>query len=84
MTRFNSLRGSTAGPDDERPLRSGLPAGNRQKPLLNALGTPPADKKLVLLEAGHAMVGFPASTRESLDWLDRYLGPVPIPILQRQ
>ena len=55
-----------------------------QKPLLNALGTPPADKKLVLLEAGHAMVGFPASTRESLDWLDRYLGPVPIPITQRQ
>ena len=54
-----------------------------QKPLWNALGTPPADKKQVLLEAGHAMVGFPASTRESLDWLDRYLGPVPIPITQR-
>ncbi len=54
-----------------------------QKPLWNALGTPPADKKLVLLEAGHAMVGFPASTRESLDWLDRYLGPLPIPIAQR-
>jgi dienelactone hydrolase len=62
----------------------GLPVETAQKPLLNALGTPPADKKLVLLEAGHAMVGFPASTRESLDWLDRYLGAVPNPILQRR
>jgi len=48
-----------------------------QRPLLRLLGASPADKKLVLLEAGHAMVGFPAATRESLGWLDRYLGPVP-------
>jgi eukaryotic-like serine/threonine-protein kinase len=48
-----------------------------QRPLLRLFGVSPADKKLVLLEAGHAMVGFPAATRESLDWLDRYLGPVP-------
>jgi dienelactone hydrolase len=46
------------------------------RPLMNLFGAPPADKKLVLLETGHAMVGFPASTRESLAWLDRYLGPV--------
>jgi dienelactone hydrolase len=62
----------------------GYPLETCQKPLLNALGTPPTDKKLVLLESGHAMVGFPASTRESLDWLDRYLGPLSIPITQRQ
>jgi len=48
-----------------------------QRPLLRLLGASPANKKLVLLDAGHAMVGFPAATRESLDWLDRYLGPVP-------
>ncbi|MDQ2946430.1 MAG: SUMF1/EgtB/PvdO family nonheme iron enzyme, partial [Acidobacteriota bacterium] len=47
-----------------------------QRPLLNLFGASPADKKLVLLEAGHAMVGFPATTKESLEWLDRYLGPV--------
>jgi pimeloyl-ACP methyl ester carboxylesterase len=48
-----------------------------QRPLLQLFGASPANKKLVLLEAGHAMVGFLATTRESLEWLDRYLGPVP-------
>ncbi|HYW42487.1 MAG TPA: hypothetical protein VE959_06500 [Bryobacteraceae bacterium] len=47
-----------------------------QRPLLNLLGARPADKKLMLLEAGHAAVGFPATTRASLAWLDRHLGPV--------
>ena len=46
------------------------------RPLLDAFGAAPRDKRLTLLEAGHAMVGFPATTKESLDWLDRYLGPV--------
>jgi dienelactone hydrolase len=46
------------------------------RPLMDLFGAPRADKKLVLLESGHAMVGFPASTRESLAWLERYLGPV--------
>lgn len=46
------------------------------RPLMDLFAAPRADKKLVLLESGHAMVGFPASTRESLAWLDRYLGPV--------
>lgn len=46
------------------------------RPLLNAFGAAPADKRLALVEAGHAMVGFPATTKESLGWLDRYLGPV--------
>ena len=60
------------------------PLESSQMPLLNTLGTPRADKKHVLLEAGHAMVGFAASTRESLDWLDHYLGPVPAPVVPRQ
>jgi eukaryotic-like serine/threonine-protein kinase len=60
------------------------PVESSQIPLLNTLGTPKADKRHVLLEAGHAMVGFAASTRESLDWLDRYLGPVQVPVVARQ
>ncbi len=56
-----------------------FPLENSQKALFKAFGAAPADKKFVLLEAGHAMVGFPASTRVSLDWLDRYLGSVPMP-----
>jgi eukaryotic-like serine/threonine-protein kinase len=57
-----------------------FPLETSQKQLFNLFGTAPNDKRFVLLEAGHAMVGFPASTRESLDWLDRYLGPVPMPL----
>ena len=57
-----------------------FPLETSQKQLFNLFGTSPDDKRFVLLEAGHAMVGFPASTRESLDWLDRYLGPVPMPL----
>jgi len=58
---------------EERELLSGTTAAQA----VQLFGASPADKKLVLLEAGHAMVGFPATTRESLEWLDRYLGPVP-------
>ena len=58
------------------------PLEQSQLALFTSFGTAAIDKKHVLLEAGHAMVGFPASTRESLDWLDRYLGPVPMPLLQ--
>jgi hypothetical protein len=47
-----------------------------QHPLLQLFSASPANKKLMLVEAGHAMVGFPATTGESLEWLDRYLGPV--------
>ena len=60
-------------------LDSGFPLETSVRPLLNLLGAPRADKKLALLETGHAMVGFPATTRESLAWLDRYLGPVRSP-----
>lgn len=52
------------------------PLETTARPLYYLFGVPPRDKKLVLLNAGHAMVGFPATTRESLEWLDRYLGPV--------
>ena len=52
-----------------------FPPETSQKPYFRLLGTPIADKKLVLHESGHfllrsEMIG------ESLSWLDRYLGPV--------
>jgi hypothetical protein len=52
-----------------------FPPETSQKPYFSWLGTPPADKKLVMHESGHfllrsQMIG------ESLAWLDHYLGPV--------
>jgi eukaryotic-like serine/threonine-protein kinase len=54
-----------------------FPLEESQKPLFDRLGTPAADKKHVIFEAGHA-ADFPRSQgiREVLGWLDRYLGPV--------
>jgi cephalosporin-C deacetylase-like acetyl esterase len=46
-----------------------------QRPLFVLLGSPPEDKRHVVLEYGHAMV-VDAAAREILPWLDRYLGPV--------
>lgn len=39
------------------------------------LGTPPAHKRYVLYEGGHN-VPRPDLIKETLGWLDRYLGPV--------
>jgi hypothetical protein len=40
------------------------------------LGTPPADKRWLALEAGHSSLPRNVVVRESLTWLDKYLGPV--------
>jgi pimeloyl-ACP methyl ester carboxylesterase len=48
-----------------------------QKPMFRLLGVPDDDKRHAILDAGH----FPTKheiIKESLDWLDRYLGPVDI------
>jgi dienelactone hydrolase/predicted Ser/Thr protein kinase len=47
-----------------------------QIPLFELLGTPPSDKKHVLFDGGHGAFLTNDQIRESLDWLDRYLGPV--------
>ena len=52
-----------------------FPLETCQVPLFNALGSPPQDKKQVLYDTGHAPPFLPMM-RESLDWLDRYLGTV--------
>ncbi len=52
-----------------------FPYDTSQVPFYELLGTPQDHKKLVVYEFGHAI---PATdrARESLAWLDRYLGPV--------
>jgi len=55
--------------DTDQPLEA------TQKPLFRLLGVPEDEKRHAVLEAGH----FPPKNeiiKESLDWLDRYLGPV--------
>ena len=52
-----------------------FPVESSQLPLYRLLGTPEADKRHVIYETGHA-VPRKEFIRESLDWLDKYLGPV--------
>jgi predicted esterase len=53
-----------------------FPLESAQRPLFHFLGTPANDKKHVIYEDGHGAFPRPAAVRESLDWLDKYLGPV--------
>ena len=53
-----------------------FPPEPSQLPLFRLLGTPDKDKKHVLFEKGHASLDPQDEIRESLDWLDEYLGPV--------
>ena len=51
-----------------------LPLETSQKPFFTLLGTAPGDKKHVIYEAGHDSLPRTQLARESLAWLDRYLG----------
>ncbi len=51
------------------------PLETAQRPLFEALGTPPAHKRHVILEAGHALPIEDAADA-ALPWFDRYLGRV--------
>ena len=53
-----------------------FPLESSQRPLFQFLGTPANDKKHVIYEGGHSAFPRPGAVRESLDWLDKYLGPV--------
>jgi hypothetical protein len=44
-------------------------------PFFHFLGTAPAHKRHVISEGGH-FVPRPQLIQETLDWLDRYVGPV--------
>jgi eukaryotic-like serine/threonine-protein kinase len=52
------------------------PSETSQVPLFKLLGTPKNEKRQVIFEAGHVPPRNLMMT-ELLDWLDRYLGPVP-------
>jgi serine/threonine protein kinase/formylglycine-generating enzyme required for sulfatase activity/dienelactone hydrolase len=56
--------------DDNFPLESS------QVPFFRLLGTPEKEKKHVIYEAAHGDLPHREEVRESLDWLDKYLGPV--------
>jgi eukaryotic-like serine/threonine-protein kinase len=51
------------------------PPQTSQRPLFDLLGTPAAEKRLALFEGGH-VVPMQGIMRETLEWLDKYLGPV--------
>ncbi|PYQ16638.1 MAG: hypothetical protein DMF80_04335, partial [Acidobacteria bacterium] len=53
-----------------------FPLASSQLPLFRLLGTADRDKKHVVFEAGHGNFPRTEEVRESLDWLDKYLGPV--------
>jgi predicted esterase len=48
----------------------------RQRPMFEQLGTPDKDKRYVLLNFGHGSAPRAEVLRETLGWLDKYLGPV--------
>jgi dienelactone hydrolase len=54
-----------------------FPLETSVQPFFRLLATPQKDKRLVLLNVGHNVVANRVEVmRETLDWLDRYLGPV--------
>ena len=52
-----------------------FPLETSQKPMFNLLGTPAKDKRIVICDTGH-LVPRNEFVRESLAWLDKYLGAV--------
>ena len=48
------------------------------RPMFDLLGTPAPDKRLYLVDGDH-WIPRPDLIRESLAWLDTYLGPVEVP-----
>jgi eukaryotic-like serine/threonine-protein kinase len=51
------------------------PTGPSQEPMFRLLGTPKEHKRRVLYDTGHD-VPRNEMIKETLNWLDRYLGPV--------
>jgi pimeloyl-ACP methyl ester carboxylesterase len=51
-----------------------FPLEAAQKPLYRLLGTPPADKRMIVHPSGH-LVPRVEFMKETLAWLDEYLGP---------
>ena len=54
----------------------GLPVETAQKPMFDLLAAAPRDKRHVLLDGGHVPYDWNEVYRETLAWLDQYLGPI--------
>ncbi len=52
-----------------------FPIESSQKPMFRLLGTPEKDKKIIISEVGH-IVPQTVFVKETLSWLDKYLGTV--------
>ena len=55
-----------------------FPLETSQRPMFRLLGTPEKDKRLLLWDGSHGdgMANYQTTIKETLDWFDRYLGPV--------
>jgi len=55
-----------------------FPVDTSIRPFYKNLGTPEADKKLIITDSNHFVASYSANQliSETLDWLDKYLGPV--------
>ncbi len=54
----------------------GIPVETAQLPMLDLLGSPSEHKRHAVLAGGHLPYDWNAVIRETLDWFDRYLGPL--------
>jgi eukaryotic-like serine/threonine-protein kinase len=57
---------------------SSYPLESSGRPFFENLGTPADRRKLVIYDANHSIMGYArnAVVKETLDWLDRHVGPV--------
>jgi hypothetical protein len=54
-----------------------FPLESSQKPMFRFFGAPEKDKRHAVLESGH-IPPRAQMIKETLDWFDRYLGPVEV------
>jgi formylglycine-generating enzyme required for sulfatase activity/dienelactone hydrolase len=54
------------------------PLETAQRPFFDNLGTPPDQRRMVVIDANHGILSYDRNlvVQETLDWLDRHLGPV--------
>jgi eukaryotic-like serine/threonine-protein kinase len=53
-----------------------FPLDTSQRPMFRLLGAPERDKRLISIDGGHFASDVKTVKKETLDWFDRYLGPV--------
>jgi formylglycine-generating enzyme required for sulfatase activity/predicted Ser/Thr protein kinase/pimeloyl-ACP methyl ester carboxylesterase len=55
-----------------------IPLETSQRPMFRLLGAPEKDKRQIFWDGGHGDIGanYKTVVKETLDWFDRYLGPV--------